>query len=283
MPTVAEALRAAERRLAQTSDSPRLDAEFLLAYAMGVERSRMLMRLDEPVPADALESYLARRAAGEPIAYILGTWEFYSLEIEVEPPVLVPRPETEHLVEAVLEFIGDRPARVLDLCTGTGCVAVAIAKNAPRVQVLAADIEPRYIDLARRNAARHGLQDRVHTAQGDLFAALPAGDPLFDVICANPPYVAQREWDGLSETIRHYEDPGALLSGPDGLDCVRRISADAQKFLKPGGLLAIEIGAGQVEAVRSLLHSAGYEDIRFHRDLAGIDRITSGRKPDRPV
>ncbi len=276
MPTLGETLRDAERRLAAYSDSPRLDAEFLIAHAMGLGRAQLLARLREPAEDAAVESLVARRAAGEPIAHILGTWEFFSIEIEVAPPALVPRPETEHLVEAVLEFIGRGPVRVLDLCTGTGCVAVAVAKHAPGAQVLAADIEPRYVELARRNVARHELAGRVRVAQGDLFAAVPAGEPPFDAVCANPPYVAEGEWAGLSETIRRYEDPGALVSGPEGLDCVRRIVADSPSYLRPGGSLAIEIGFTQAAAVREILHDAGFERVHFRRDLAGIERIACG-------
>ncbi len=276
MPTVAETLQRAEQRLAAVSETPRLDAELLLMHALGRTRGGLLSRLSEAVETVEFEFLLARRAAGEPIAHILGTWEFFSLEIEVEPPVLVPRPETEHLVEAVIEFIGAGPARVLELCTGTGCVAVAIAKNAPGTRVLATDREPHYVELARRNVTRHGLGERVHVAAGDLFAAVPAGEPPFDVICANPPYVAAGDWAGLSETIRRYEDPGALISGEDGLDCVRRIVAGAGDHLGPGGLLAMEIGQGQAGAVRNIMEAAGYAKVRFGRDLAGIDRIACG-------
>jgi release factor glutamine methyltransferase len=179
----------------------------------------------------------------------------------------------------VLEHIGEGPAIVLDLCTGTGCVAVAIAKNAPRARVVAADIEPRYAGLVQRNAARHGVSDRVRALVGDLFAAVPQDAPPFDAICANPPYIAQGDWAGLSETIRSYEDPGALLSGADGLDCVRRIVSGAARHLRPGGLLAFEIGQGQAQAVHALLAQAGFENIQFRKDLAGIDRIACGWSP----
>jgi release factor glutamine methyltransferase len=280
MPTVAETLQRAERQLAAVSDSPRLDAEILLAHAIGATRAHVLACLGESAPEGAFEALVARRAAGEPIAYILGSWEFFSLEFEVERPALVPRPETEHLVEAVLDFIGSRPAGVLDLCTGTGCVAVAIAKNAPGARILATDLEPRYVDLARRNVARHGLSDRVRVAAGDLFAAVPAGEPPFDAVCANPPYIAEAEWAGLSETIRRYEDPAALIGGSDGLDCVRRIVAAAPRYLRPGGLLAIEIGHGQAWAVRNLLEAGGFLYIEFRRDLAGIERIACGHWPE---
>lgn len=276
MPTVAEALRDAEARLTQASDSPRLDAELLLAHALQTTRGQLFVRHNDAIDAKIFESYLARRLAGEPIAYILGTWEFFSIELAVEPPMLVPRPETEHLVEAVLAFIGDRPARVLDLCTGTGCVAIAIAKSAPRATVAAVDINSAAVALARRNVARHGLGERVKLVEGDLFAALPSGEASFDAICANPPYVAEGEWAGLSDTIRKYEDPRALVSGLDGLDCIRRIVAEVPKYLRPGGLLALEMGQGQAAAVRTVLETAGFGSIKILNDLAGIPRIACG-------
>jgi len=276
MPTVVEALRDAQARLVQSSDSPRLDAELLLAHALEMPRGQLLLRRNDAIDAKAFESLITRRLAGEPIAYILGTWEFFSIELAVEPPMLVPRPETEHLVEAVLEFIGDRSTRVLDLCTGTGCVAVAIAKNAPKANVTAADINPAAVTLARQNIVRHALAARVFVVEGDLFAALPASEPAFDVICANPPYVAEAEWTGLSDTIRKYEDPRALVSGAEGLDCIRRIVSDAPKHLRPGGLLVLEMGQGQAEKVRGLLEAGGFGSIKILKDLAGIPRIACG-------
>jgi release factor glutamine methyltransferase len=280
MPTVAEALRDAETRLAQASDSPRLDAELLLAHALGVTRGQLLARRNDTSDSATFDRFLTRRLAGEPIAYILGTWEFYSIELAVEAPTLVPRPETEHLVEAVLKFTGNHPARVLDLCTGTGCVAIAIATNAPGAAVTAVDINPAAVALARRNASRLGLTDRVRAIEGDLYAALSKGEPAFDVICANPPYVAEREWAGLSETIRKFEDPGALVSGPEGLDCIRRIVAEAPGHLRPGGLLALEMGQGQAAAVGTLLEKAGFVQVATRKDLGGIERIASGIWPD---
>lgn len=276
MATVAETLRDAETRLAQTSDSPRLDAELLLAHALGTTRGQLFMRRNDLVESKDFEAYLARRLAGEPVAYILGTWEFFSIELETQAPILVPRPETEHLVEAVLEFIGDGPARVLDLCTGTGCVAIAIAMHAPAAQVDAVDLNQAAVVLARRNVARHGLGNRVRILEGDLSAALPQDEPEYDAVCANPPYVAEGEWKGLSETIRNYEDPHALVSGPEGLDCIRRIVDKAPKHLRAGGLLALEMGQGQAENVQDFLETAGFDSIRIVKDLAGIPRIARG-------
>ncbi len=281
MPAVAEWIRGAERRLAGVTQTPRLDAELILSHEMGCSRTALLARLRELAPESAeLEELLARRARGEPLAYLFGTWEFFSLEFEVQPPALVPRPETEHLVEAVLSHIGDRPAQILDLCTGTGCVAVAIAMNAPNARVVAADIEPRYAALAARNAQRHGAGDRVECRTGDLFDLVKHGE-TFDAICANPPYVEAGAWTSLSRTIRDFEDPRALLAGSDGLDTVRRIIRDAWKYLRPGGLLALEIGHGQADATSRLMRESGYASVEFTRDLAGIERIALGLAPER--
>jgi release factor glutamine methyltransferase len=223
-----------------------------------------------------LESLVLRRLAHEPVAYILGNWEFFSLEFDVMPPLLVPRPETEHLVEVALDYLGDSRGRVLDLCTGTGCIILSIAKNAKGGEWWATDLNPLAVSTARANAARHGVA--LNLVEGDLFAPLPGDARPFDVIVSNPPYVEDREWEGLAPDIRNYEDPRALLSGSDGLDCVRRIVADASEWLVPGGLLALEMGESQGPALRALLAGAGYEDIKITKDLAGHDRIASGRK-----
>jgi release factor glutamine methyltransferase len=279
MTTLGERLANAARALENVTETPRLDAEILLAHALGIPRASLLARLRESREAPEFESMLSRRLAHEPIAYILGEWEFFGLQLTVEPPLLVPRPETEHLVEVVLEFAGQRPARVLDLCTGTGCVAVAVAHNAPKAQVLATDVNSHALAVATANAARHGVSDRIVFAQGDLLAALNRDEPQFDVVCANPPYVEDGAWDGLPPVIRLHEDRGALLAGPDGLDIVRRLASEAMAYLRSGGLLAFEIGMGQYEAVCKLLLEDGYEAVGVRNDLAGIERIVSARKP----
>jgi len=278
-PTLAQRLAEATRILSDVSDTPRLDAELLLAHALGATRSALLARLHEDRPAPEFESLVERRKAHEPVAHILGEWEFFSLPVYTQRPVLVPRPETEHLVEAVLAFIADRPARFLDLCTGTGCVAVAIAVSAPASCGVATDSNPAATALARRNVERHGLESRVQVYEGDLFDALTPEEAEFDAICANPPYVADAEWDTLAPDIRLHEDPRALKAGPDGLDAIRRIADGAPPWLRPGGLLALEIGDGQYEAVARLLESRGYGDIAFRKDLAGIRRIVTATRP----
>jgi release factor glutamine methyltransferase len=277
-PSLARLLAQATESLASVSESPRFDAELLLSHALGISRSRLLGRLGDSTEVPGFDALLKRRLAHEPVAYILGEWEFFSLPVYIEPPILVPRPETEHLVEAVLDFVGNRPARVLELCTGSGCIAAAVAKNAAACQVVATDINPRAIALARRNVERHGLQDRISLYHGDLYDALSDSKP-FDVVCANPPYVEDAAWDELAPDIRLYEDPGALLAGPEGLDCIARIAQGARERLRPKGLLALEVGMGQYSLVAGLLRGCGFTDVEARRDLAGIDRIVCAHAP----
>lgn len=277
MVTVREVLAATARRLESITDTPELEAALLAAHAWSWDRNRLIINARSEADAAALEPLVLRRLAHEPIAYILGNWEFFSLELDVVPPLLVPRPETEHLVEIALDHLAGREGRVLDLCTGTGCVILAIAANASAGEWWAIDIHPVAIHTARANAARHGID--LNLVEGDLFAPLPPEAAPFDVIVSNPPYVEEREWEGLAPDIRNFEDPRALLSGADGLDCIRRIISESSHWLAPGGLLAIEMGETQGPALRELLQSAGYENITITKDLAGHDRIASGRKP----
>ncbi len=277
--TAHDLLRDATNRLAACSETPRLDAEYLLAHVLGVTRSGLLARLHTEFPPEALapfEQLLTRRTNFEPIPYILGRWEFFGLELICRAPMLVPRPETEHLVEVALAHLERTPGPVLDLCTGTGCVALAIAMHAPGCPVTALDINPEAVALAQENAALHAADLTVHT--GDLFAALPA-PARFEVITANPPYVEQGAWEGLSPSITRHEDPRALLAGEDGLDCVRRIVGESPVWLLAGGLLALEIGEAQAPAVMDLLTAAGFHDVTATKDLAGIERIVHGRHP----
>lgn len=277
MATVREVLAETAKRLASVTETPDLEAALLAGRAWGWDRTRLIMNAAHEADTAPLEPLVLRRLAHEPVAYILGNWEFFSLEFDVTPPLLVPRPETEHLVEVALDFLGESEGRVLDLCTGTGCIILSIAKNTRGGQWWATDLNPLAVSTARLNALRHGIA--LNLVEGDLFAPLPAEAGSFDVIVSNPPYVEDRDWEGLAPDIRNYEDPRALLSGNDGLDCIRRIVAQAQAWLVPGGLLALEMGETQGSALRTLLEAAGYEDIEVTKDLAGHDRIASGRKP----
>jgi release factor glutamine methyltransferase len=271
---VAEILRDAATRLEGVTETPRLDAELLLAHALGTTRAALLARLRERAPEDAFAPLLARRLEHEPIAYIVGTWEFFSLPFRIRPPTLVPRPETEHLVEEALRIVRAVEApRVLDVATGSGCIAVSIACNAPACHVTATDIHPGAVELAQENAAAHGVAGRVAVGRGDLFEALPRGTPPFHVICANPPYVAESAWASLPPVIRLHEDPGALLAGADGLAVVERLLKEARGWLVPGGSLLCEIGEDQHESAGARARSAGYQDVHFLRDLAGHARV----------
>ncbi len=275
-------IRHAAAHLVHVTDTPRLDAEILYAHAAGLSRAALLTRLRDPVPAPGFEDFVARRGASEPIAYIVGEWEFFSLPFLVRPPLLVPRPETEHLVEVALSYLqgkragaaGAPPgAPVLDLCTGTGCVAVALAKQAPAYRYSATDQAPEAVRTAGENARRHGV--RLQLYEGDLFEAVPRG-AAFTAIVSNPPYVGADEWDTLPPVIRNYEDPAALLAGGDGLALIRRIIGRAWAHLLPGGLLALEIGETQRAAVHALFVEAGFRDIQTVIDLGGHPRIVSG-------
>ncbi len=276
--TLRESLSVATDRLAPISETPRLDAELLLAHAIGLTRTKLLAQLRDSIPVpQAFETFLQRRLDHEPIAYIMGTWEFFSLEFSTRPPILVPRPETEHLVEAALAAVKAAKSdslRVLDLCTGSGCVAITIAKSAPETRVTATDLNPEALALARENALRHEVQIEFH--EGDLFQALPA-DAVFDLIVSNPPYVADDEWPTLSPVIQKHEDPRALLAGEEGLDFIRTIVTQAPRHLAASGFLALEIGDNQRDAVAGILQEGGFDNIRFHKDLAGIARIAEGR------
>ena len=278
MTTAAEHLGRAESLLQDVTETPRLDAEILLAHALGLSRARLLARLSEPVEPGPFEELVERRRAHEPIAYITGEWEFFSLTFHLRPPVLVPRPETEHLVETVLEVVGDRPCRVLELCTGSGCIAVAVAAHAPRCQVVATDLVPENLGLARENAERLGVGERVEFRCGDLFEPI-AKEEHFEVVCANPPYVEEGAWPKLAPVIRLHEDPRALLAGPDGLDVIRRLVSETPAHLTKGGTLAFEMGMGQYEMVTSLLKAHGYQGTETRPDLAGIERIAVARRP----
>jgi len=266
-------------------DSPRLTAELLLAHVLHTSRVRLYTDLDRPLEAGELAAYrglIDRRAAGEPTSYLTGTREFYGRTFAVDPRVLVPRPETELLVEAVLQAVPrDAEIRVLDLCTGSGCVGITLALERPRARVLATDTSPGAVEVARANAAALGPADRFEARLGDLLAPVE-GEPPFDVVVANPPYVPTGELPTLSPEVRR-EPPLALDGGADGLDVVRRIAEEAPRRLVPGGLLALEIGDGQGPAVHSLLEAAGYGSVRIERDLARHDRLALGTHPRGPA
>ncbi len=253
-------------------DTARLDVEVLLAYACGVSRASLITGMD--VPSDAADKFrqmIVRRVAREPIAYIIGSKEFFSREFEVTPAVLIPRPETEMLVEVALKFLTTRPnSHVLDIGTGSGAIAIAIAANAQRVQIKATDISQEALEVARRNAIRHRCADRVDFIVADLF---PVNASRFDLIVSNPPYVAEADLETLQPEIRLHEPRLALTDGADGLAFYRRIAAESRSRLSPDGAVMVEIGAGQASEVEALFRRAGFSNIDAVRDLARIERV----------
>ncbi|WIG98416.1 peptide chain release factor N(5)-glutamine methyltransferase [Myxococcus sp. SDU36] len=262
-------------------DAPRLTAEILLSYVLELSRVRLYVDLDRPLSKEELGAYRAlieRRMAGEPTQYLTGVREFYNRPFKVDARVLIPRPETELLVEAALRMLPkDAPGRALDVCTGSGCIAISLAAERPQATVIATDLSPDACALARENAQALGVADRVTVLQGDLFAPVPAGE-RFQVVVSNPPYIASEEIAGLSAEVRR-EPKLALDGGPDGLVAVRRVVTGARQWLEPGGLLAMEIGEDQGPAVLELLRAAGYADARVEKDLERRERMAFGTQP----
>jgi release factor glutamine methyltransferase len=263
-------------------ESPRLCAELLLAEVLGLTRIELYTGFDQVVEKPQLERLrgLVRRAAGnEPIAYLTGAVEFYSLRIAVGPPCVIPRPETELLVERAIKFLRGRegPQFVCDLCTGSGCVAVAIASNLPGARIIATDVCDKALNFAAENVAAHGVSDRVSLVCGDLFApVVPQLDTRrFDLVTANPPYVSRSQFESLASNVKDYEPKLGLFAGEDGLDVIRRIIRDSPAFLKEGGRLILEIGHGQSRAVWGLLEEAGFGSVTVEKDPADIDRVAT--------
>lgn len=264
-------------------DEPRLSAELLLADVLGCDRVQLYARHDLAVAPDDLAAFresIRRAAGGEPIAYIRGFKEFYSLTFKVTADVLIPRPETELLVDAALAVArAAAEARLWDVCTGSGCVAVAAAHYGPGLRVLATDVCEPALAVAEENARRHGVADRVRLAKADLLAAPVPPEPagIFDIITANPPYVTDEQMGDLPAPVAH-EPEAALRGGPAGMTLIERIVGDAPAHLRAGGALAVEIGMGQADDVYALLRADGrYEDIRFAKDLADIPRVALAR------
>jgi release factor glutamine methyltransferase len=279
----AEAIDKASRRLADAGiESSRLDAELLMAEAAGVAREAAVIGSIDLSPATLkkFEALLARRERREPIGYILGRKEFYSLDFEVTPAVLIPRPETEFAVGAVLECVERKAnARVLDIGTGSGAIAIAIAVNAPRAQITAVDISADALAVASRNARRHRVEDRVTLRRGDCFDVLDGGALLgtFDVIVSNPPYLDDAEIAALEPDVRGYEPLVAMSAGSGGLEILRRIAAGAPAHLAGDGELIVEVAAGQATAVANLVEEAGLHVVSVINDLAGHPRVVRVR------
>lgn len=254
---------------------PRSEAEVLLAHVLGLERIQLYLNYDKPLSAEELAVFrglIRRRAAFEPTQYITGRQEFWSLDFEVTPAVLIPRPETEIIVEKALEIIGDGPSLVLDLGTGSGAIAVALAHERPEIRVVAADKSLSALAVAKRNATRHQVADRVLFVAADLFQPFAPG-PVFNLIVSNPPYISDAEFLDLAPEIANYEPESALRGGGTrGLGMIRKILQQFHNFSSPDGAILVEIGLGQAELLDREL-SAGRRKFDFIEDYSGIKRV----------
>lgn len=259
------------------ADSPRLDAEVMLAHVLDYERVQLYTHYDDLVGETARGRYrdlVKRRSEGAPVAYLVGRKEFYSLRFDVTPAVLIPRPETEYVVLGFLEAAKGLESPVAaDVGTGSGCLAVSCARHHATVRFTAIDVSPDALAVARKNAERHGVGDRIEFLQGDLLGPV-TDQPPFDVILSNPPYIPTGDLAGLEPGVRDYEPHLALDGGPEGLDLFERLAAQAIPLLKPGGRLILEIGAGQEEDVRALLsRHREFQILPTVRDLQGHPRV----------
>lgn len=273
--TVVELLRVTAPYLAKKgSPSARLDAELLLAETLGLPgRIELYLQHDRPLTGAEVEGYrelVRRRSQGEPVAYLLGRARFYEEELEVTPAVLVPRPDTETLIEAALERLpAGTTAHVADVGTGSGAIAIALARKRPGLRVTATELSPPAAAVARRNVARYGLEARVEVVVTDLLAGLGSS---FELVLSNPPYIADDD-PRVDPGVRRFEPAQALFAGPDGLSVIRRLLAEVPPLLAPGGALLVEVGAGQAPAVAESAAALGWPGATFAKDLGGIERV----------
>ena len=280
--SVTAAIEAASARLARAGiASARLDAELLMAAALGVSRTAVVTGAAQ-IDAAALGRFkrmVARRETREPLAYIVGWREFFSLEFAVRSGVLIPRPETEAVVEAALDFLSARPtATILDIGTGSGAIAIAIAKNAPAARITAVDISKVSLEVSANNARRHRCVDQITFLEGDCFAALDENVSPFDLIVSNPPYIAEADLATLAPEVRDFEPRIALEGGHDGLEFYRKIARGLARWLVSGGEVILEVGAGQADAVQMMMRAVGCDTSVRMRDLAGIERVVRSRR-----
>lgn len=281
--TVRDCLASARARLQASglaAADAALDARVLVQHVVARDPAWLLAHGDhEPTPAQVahLDACVARRARHEPIAYITGVREFFGREFHVTPAVFIPRPETELIVEAMLEACPAPGTRmsIVDVGTGSGCIAVSIACERPAAHVTAIDISAAALEIARGNATRHGVANRLTFVEHSL---IPAGLSGLDAVVSNPPYVSLDDRDGLAPTVRDFEPHAALFAGPTGLDLIGPLLEQAAGALRPGGILVMEIGAGQAGAVMRIATAAGFADVAMRRDLAGIERTLVARR-----
>jgi release factor glutamine methyltransferase len=266
--------------------STRMNAELLLMFTLGCDRTFLYARPERELSADEQDRYtqaLAERARGVPAQYITGHQEFWGMDFIVTPAVLIPRPETEHVIETALQLVGvgrvptPPVLRIVDVGTGSGCIALALAKELPQTDIHATDISSAALEIARANAARHQLEGRVRFHESDLLQGWE--DVAFDLLVSNPPYVGESEGDQVQMEVRKFEPRQAVFAGPTGLEVIERLIPQARHALKPGGWLVMEISGAIAEEVRRRLED--WDEVRITRDLQGIPRVASARKPGR--
>ena len=282
MPSVSEYVYAGAERLSRGPHPDRAlpDAELLMMHVLGKSRAWMLARWRDEIGTECSVPYgtaIERRSIGEPVQYITGESEFYGLPFRVTRDVLIPRPETEHVVEKAIALIRTfQQPHIVDVGTGSGAIAVALARHLPDALIAAIDLSPKALAIAKENAVRNAIGERIRFLEGDLLSPV-AGEP-FDLVVSNPPYVSTAERDALAVEVRDYEPAIALFAGDDGLDVYRRLIPAACGVLIPGGYIVMEIGYGQAESVSSLLSGGGFEAVEFTPDLRGIARVVSARR-----
>jgi len=287
--SVAEAVNNATLQLSEAGiTNARLDAEVLLSHVLNKNRVWLITHRDDRLDglgSAMFTSALQRRVKREPLQYIIGNQEFWGFDFIVTPDVLIPRPETEFIIEAALAIIQERtsPVRIIDLCTGSGCIAVSLAKELAGAHVLAIDTSEQALIVAKKNAVHHGVADRIRFFEGDLFAPLKKIDLLgqMDLIVSNPPYVKTNELGTLQPEVRDFEPEMALIAGPEGTELAARIIQTAPEYLKKNGALIMEMGLGQAEELRSRAEETGaYAVPEIIKDLAGIERVIVVRKTE---
>jgi len=279
---IGEALKSAIARLTSSGvPSPRMNAELLLMFTIGKDRAFLYGHPEEELTEDRrsqYEQFLAQRMTGIPAQYITGHQEFWGMDLMVSPAVLIPRPETEHVVETVLGHVGRMPSpakpKIVDVGTGSGCIALALAKELPHVEIHATDISSAALEVARANAARTQLVDRIHFHEGDLLSGFDSES--FDFVVSNPPYVGESEEDTVQLEVRKFEPRTAVFAGPKGTEVIERLVRQAREALRPGGWLVMEISGTIVESVRELL--SGWNEVQIANDLRGIPRVASAQK-----
>jgi release factor glutamine methyltransferase len=280
--TVADAVQAAAAHLAEGphKERARLDAETLLMHLLEANRAWLITHGDAGIGEESASHYaelVERRYRGEPIQYITGETEFYGLPFRVTPDVLIPRPETEHLVEQAIALAREfTEPRIVDVGAGSGAIAVVLAVHLAGARITTIDVSADALALARENAARNAVSEQLRFLQGDLLE--PVAGEQFDLVVSNPPYVPERDRGSLSVEVREYEPSQALFAGEDGLDVYRRLIPAGYAVLAPGGYMLLEIGYGQAEGVRALLAGSGFKEIDFVPDLQGIARVACGRR-----